>query len=219
MIFKKKKIKTYKDKRIFNIVTVNQNFENLVFFTNLIKDLEHFVFFGTLLGLIREQNLIEGDDDIDFYINIREREKLIFILKSNNIIVDETLSINKNESFLQIMRTHNNINYVVDFYFYDSVQDELNIVEKWNFEGKIDSSSTHLKIPKIFIYPIKPTKVKNHQFYFPSQPLYLCEFLYGPNWKIKMKKDEEYQIKVINNKPVFFKIKKNFFGIKKIIID
>ena len=219
MIFKKKKIKTYKDKRIFKLVTVDQNFENLVFFTNLIKDLEHFVFYGTLLGLVREKNLIEGDDDIDFYINIKERQKLISILKANSINVDETLSINKNECFLQIMRSHNNINYVVDFYFYNSVPDEFNIIEKWNFEGKIGDVTTHLKIPKIFIYPIKSIEVKNCQFYFPSHPLYLCEYIYGPNWKIKMKKDQEYKIKVINNKPVLFKIQKNFFGIKKIVID
>ena len=34
----------------------------------LFEKLEYFVFFGTLLGLIRENELLEYDDDIDFLI-------------------------------------------------------------------------------------------------------------------------------------------------------
>jgi len=218
-MFFKKKIKSYKDKKIFKQVTAEENFKNLIFFSNLIKDLEHFVFFGTLLGLVREKNLIEGDDDVDFYVNMNEREKLISILKLNFIVVDETLSVNKNKSFLQVFRFYNNVKFIIDFYFYDSNKDKFNIIEKWNFEGGTHIQSKHLRIPKIFIYPIKSNMINGHQFFFPSQPVLLCEFLYGPNWNVKMKKDEEYSIKVINNKPVLFKIKKNFFGIKKIILD
>ena len=54
---------------------------------------------------------------------------------------------------------------------------------------------------------------------FPSQPIQLCEFLYGPSWKKKIIKDQDYTIKVINNKPVLFKIKKNIFFRKKLEID
>ena len=218
-MFFKKKIKSHKDKRIFKKVTAEKNFKNLIFFSNLIKDLGHFVFFGTLLGLVREKNLIEGDDDIDFYVNINEREKLISILKLNFIVVDETLSVNKNKSFLQVFRFYDDVKFIIDFYFYDTNKDKFNIIEKWNFEGGTHIQSKHLRIPKIFIYPIKSNMINGHQFFFPSQPVLLCEFLYGPNWNVKMKKDEEYSIKVINNKPVLFKIKKNFFGIKKIILD
>jgi phosphorylcholine metabolism protein LicD len=92
-------------------------------------------FFGTLLGLVREKNLIEGDDDVDFYVNINEREKLISILKLNFIVVDETLSVNKNKSFLQVFRFYNDVKFIIDFYFYDSNKDKFNIIEKWNFEG------------------------------------------------------------------------------------
>ena len=42
-------------------------FSNLKFFTSIIKNI-YFVFFGTLLGLTRDNNLIENDDDIDFYV-------------------------------------------------------------------------------------------------------------------------------------------------------
>ena len=65
MIFKKKKIKNYKD--LGPPVNVKENFSNLIFITKIIKNLEYFVFFGTLLGLVRDNNLIKNDDDIDIY--------------------------------------------------------------------------------------------------------------------------------------------------------
>ena len=71
MIFKKK-IETLKDKQ--SQISVEENFLNLKFFSKIISKIEHFVFFGTLLGLVRDGNLIENDDDIDFYVNIKERE-------------------------------------------------------------------------------------------------------------------------------------------------
>ena len=200
-------------------VSKEVNRDNLLYTVQLIHEIDYYPFYGTLLGLVREDDIIEGDDDIDFYVNINEREKLISILKLNFIVVDETLSVNKNKSFLQVFRFYNNVKFIIDFYFYDSNKDKFNIIEKWNFEGGTHIQSKHLRIPKIFIYPIKSNMINGHQLFLPSQPVLLCEFLYGPNWNLKMKKDEEYLIKVINNKPVLFKIKKNFFGIKKIILD
>ena len=70
--------------------------------------------------------------------------------------------------------------------------------------------------------PDNPIQFKDFQsslIKFPSKPIYICEFLYGPDWKNKIKKDKEYTIKVINNKPVLLKIKKNFFFKKKLQID
>ena len=72
MIFKKK-IKSYKE--LNNTLTVEENFSNLIFITNIISELEYFIFFGTLLGMVRENNLIENDDDIDIYVNLKERDQ------------------------------------------------------------------------------------------------------------------------------------------------
>ena len=33
------------------------------------KKCEHFLFFGSLLGIVRENSPIKGDDDVDFYVN------------------------------------------------------------------------------------------------------------------------------------------------------
>ena len=132
MIFKKKK-KTFKDGQIK--ISVKENFSNLKFFTNIIKNIEYFVFFGTLLGLTRDNNLIENDDDIDFYVNIKERDNLIKILKDHSINVNLELKVNKNKSFLQIKNKINNKDAIVDFYFFEDDLDEHHLIEKWNFEG------------------------------------------------------------------------------------
>lgn len=211
MIFKKKK-KTFKDGQIK--ISVKENFSNLKFFTNIIKNIEYFVFFGTLLGLTRDNNLIENDDDIDFYVNIKERDNLIKILKDHSINVNLELKVNKNKSFLQIKNKINNKDAIVDFYFFEDDLDEHHLIEKWNFEGGTHIPSKHLRIPKIFTHPIQKREINSVSINFPAEPIYLCEFLYGKNWRIRMKKDSEYTIKVINGKPVLFNVKKTFFGKK-----
>ena len=100
-------------------MTQDDAFKNLCYFINLIQDFEYFIFFGTLLGLTRENNIIDGDDDVDFYVNEKHRDNLIEILKSNSIEVNKTLHTNRDKSFLQVVRIHNNKAYLVDFYFYD----------------------------------------------------------------------------------------------------
>ena len=215
MIFKKK-IKSYKE--LNNTLTVEENFSNLIFITNIISELEYFIFFGTLLGMVRENNLIENDDDIDIYVNLKEREKLIQILKNNSVNVDLDLKVNQNPSFLQITRLINNKNAIIDFYFFEDNLDDFYLIEKWNFEGGTNNPDTHLRIPKIFTHPIKKVEIKKSFIKFPAQPKYLCEFLYGKNWHKKMEKGTEYTIKVIGGKPVLFKFKKTLFGKKKILI-
>ena len=214
-MFFKNKEKSYKEN--LDYVSIEENFENLVFFTKLISHLEYFVFFGSLLGLVRENNLIEGDDDIDLYVNIKHRDELIKILKDNSVEVNLNLSVNKNDSFLQIKRSINNKDLICDFYFYEDHLDEKFIVEKWNFEGGTNDTSKHLRIPKIYIFPIQTKTVRSFQINFPAEPIYLCEFLYGKNWRSKLKKDYEYTIKVIDGKPILFKVKKTLFGVKYLI--
>ena len=53
------------------------NFQNLILVAPLIKGVEYFIFYGTLLGIIRENNIIKGDDDIDFLVNYRSKKLLL----------------------------------------------------------------------------------------------------------------------------------------------
>ncbi len=213
------KIKIFSKKKQKKKVSTHDMFNNLLFISNLIKEFENFIFFGTLLGLVRDNKIIEGDDDIDFYVNINHRDSLIKKLKSNFLIIDENNPDNQNNSFLQVFRKFEDKIFVIDFYFYEPDKDEEFIIERWNFQGMPDNENKHLRIPKIFVYPIQQKAYKTYPVNFPSQPIQLCEFLYGPSWKKKIIKDQDYTIKVINNKPVLFKIKKNIFFRKKLEID
>ena len=60
----KKKIKTFK--QISTNISVEENENNLIYFSKLFINVEYFIFFGTLLGITRDKGLIDGDDDIDF---------------------------------------------------------------------------------------------------------------------------------------------------------
>ena len=172
-----------------------------------------------MLGFIRDGYLIEGDDDIDIYVNKKQKEKLISLLKKNHVDVDLNLSVNKGEYLLQIKRTINNRHTIFDFYFFEDDIDDLYIVERWNFGALTHDPSKHLRTPKIFIYPIQKIKIRSHEFNVPANSKYVCEFLYGRNWTKKLKKDEDYTIEVIDGKPVMFKLKENFFGKKKIFLE
>ena len=212
----KKKIKTFK--QISKNISVEENENNLIYFSKLFVNVEYFIFFGTLLGITRDKGLIDGDDDIDFYVNLKDRFKLIENLKNNNIEVDLTLSVNKNNYFLQIKRVFNKKILITDFYFYETDIEKNFIIERWNFEGGTHDASKYLRIPKIFIFPLKKILFKSVEIFIPKESELTCEFLYGINWKKKLKKDKEYTIKVINGKPYLFIIKK-FLFFKKLFLS
>jgi len=212
----KKKIKTFK--QISKNISVEENENNLIYFSKLFINVEYFIFFGTLLGITRDKGLIDGDDDIDFYVNLKDRFKLIENLKNNNIEVDLTLSVNKNNYFLQIKRVFNKKILITDFYFYETDIEKNFIIERWNFEGGTHDASKYLRIPKIFIFPLKKILFKSVEIFIPKESELTCEFLYGINWKKKLKKDKEYTIKVINGKPYLFIIKK-FLFFKKLFLS
>jgi len=212
----KKKIKTFK--QISKNISVEENENNLIYYSKLFINVEYFIFFGTLLGITRDKGLIDGDDDIDFYVNLKDRFKLIENLKNNNIEVDLTLSVNKNNYFLQIKRVFNKKILITDFYFYETDIEKNFIIERWNFEGGTHDASKYLRIPKIFIFPLKKILFKSVEIFIPKESELTCEFLYGINWKKKLKKDKEYTIKVINGKPYLFIIKK-FLFFKKLFLS
>ena len=92
------------------------------------------------------------------------------------------------------------------------------IIERWNFEGGTNDASKYLRIPKIFIFPLKKILFKSCEISIPKEGELICEFLYGINWKKKLKKDKEYKIKVINGKPYLFIVKK-FLFFKRLLLS
>ena len=75
------------------------NFQNLISVSPLLKNIEYFIFYGTLLGIIRENNIIKGDDDIDFLVNHKFKKTLlgsicdiyVWINSSNNCFIAKNM--------------------------------------------------------------------------------------------------------------------------------
>ena len=91
------------------------NLSNLLYISKLFKNINFFIFYGTLLGMERNNTIIEGDDDIDILIDINDKNQVISLIKSN-----DDLEINENNSnryFLQLNKKTNNILSCIDLLF------------------------------------------------------------------------------------------------------
>ena len=173
----------------------------------MLKTIQHFVFYGTLLGLTRENNIIDGDDDVDFLVDIKDKKKLIKIMtKSKSFKLNGK---NSNKYFIQYSLKKNNLETFVDFYFYKNNFSKNYIIERHNFLSNISNPNYALHIPKQNIFPV----VKNKNFKLVSMPKHpekICEYLYGRNWKTPLKKNTGYRMEIVNNKPIL--IKRSFIG-------
>ena len=174
------------------------NLENLGYLTPYLYNMEYVLFFGSLLGYCRDKNLLELDDDVDFYVNIKHRNEIHDVLKKAgfNITIEESC-------FVQGSRTIDGIDTYVDFYLYEDMPDNDYILERWGFYGAPQSPAAHLHVPKRIIYPIAWGEIGNIKFKVPSNIEECCRFLYGSEYDTPFVKGADYSIIIKNNKPTF----------------
>ncbi len=181
--------------------------DDLKFIFKLLKDYSPFVFYGTLLGITRENNLIKGDDDIDILININYKKEVISILK-NTESFKQSKGIT-NDYFTQFINNKDNIKTLIDIYFYIDQKNKDYLIEKHNWLSTINSKKHELHIPKKLVFPLKNIK-EYENIVFPNENEKLCRFLYGETWRIKLKKNTGYRMEIVNNKPKL--IRRSFLG-------
>jgi hypothetical protein len=181
--------------------------KNLILFSQKFKKYKPVIFYGTLLGIIRENSIIKNDDDIDLLVNLKFKKNIIKDIKK-----EKKFHINKKISdkyFVQIFFKVDEITIFIDLYFYTNNKNHKFIIDRHNFFGNINIKKFFLHIPKRYFFPIKSNN-KFKDIYMPNKPLVLCKFLYGKNWNIPQKKNANYKMKIINNEP--FIVKKNIFS-------
>ncbi len=182
------------------------NRKNLIDISIALSNIEYFIFFGTLLGVVREGDVIDGDDDVDIYVNIDFRDELIRLIKQSDFFIDQDSIFNKKSNyFVQANRKYGDVVSFVDFYFFEDRLDEEYIVERWNFKGIPDDPNLAIHIPKSFVYP-----VVNEEFYgvnicLPSDGKAMCQYLYGDDWELPLKKGAQYSVEIIDNAPKIFR--------------
>lgn len=182
------------------------NRANLVLISKLLEDIDHFVFFGTLLGLTRELDIIEGDDDIDILVPLEKRDLVIQKISGiDSFNIDFDKQCNKFNYFLQVDSSVNGRSSLVDFYFYENNPEDDFIVDRWNFLGKCENTKFGLHIPKKFIFPLIQEEFFNQKIKLPARKELLCEWLYGKSWRTPRMKNVSYIMRIIENRPMLIK--------------
>ena len=179
------------------------NRRNFIDAVAALKDINPFPFFGTLLGLIRDGDVIKGDDDVDLYVNIEFRDRAIECLIEVGFEIDVNISPNQTPYFAQAVRIFGEIRTFVDIYFYEDLYALPYITERWNFAGTPACFEAHMNIPKYLLFPLKKKNTFGIDVWFPAHPKKILNFLYGDMWRRKLSKiNGEYITAMIDNEPL-----------------
>ena len=165
---------------------------------------EYFLFFGSLLGYVRDGTPIDGDDDVDMYVDKKNSDVVRRLLKKHRFEVLLDGRAGDEDFFIQSYKYHNGKHLKADFYFYNS-NDPLYLIDRWNFHAAPENPARAMKIPKPLIFPLQSTTYCNSQVYIPRYPEIICEFLYGLNWRRRMNKKTDYKNYVVGGKPLLIK--------------
>ena len=100
-----------------------------------------FIAYGTLLGIVRNNSCIDGDDDIDIICNINDYQKLRAILEKENYELEFGYGINESKKIIKTKASSESVS--IDFYM-TKVDDNGNFNDLW--EGYIWSNCYQKKI-------------------------------------------------------------------------
>lgn len=158
---------------------IRESLSNLKIIFEILDEIEveYFVFFGTLLGVIRNKNLIEHDTDTD-----------IFIKKISKIQINYLSKRLKENNFDKFRHTSEIISYKRNNEYTDL----------YLFKLSNDCFRCHgFNIPVKYVENLKSIRVKGLNFRVPKKYKQCLDLLYGIDWKI--------EIKQYNAKPGFYK--------------
>jgi len=137
------------------------------------NDLDFYLAFGTLLGAVRDHDIIEGDEDIDTYILEIDKNKfftIIPILKENGF---------------ELCRVKENILYsfwyetlYIDVYFFGTYNHWL--WGLWCYKYYVYA------MPKKYFKETQEIDFLGTTFKCPKYPEKLLKYMYGNNWNIHL---------------------------------
>jgi hypothetical protein len=145
------------------------------------------------LGLVRDGGGIDFDDDIDIMVPYHQSKKLesiLDVLPSSLISYNLEVDINTTPYFKQYLISINEKKIPVDFYFYDD--DEDYIIDWWTHDAWLYGIEP-FKVPKALIFPLKEIYLRNNYFNIPAHPEACCLYLFGRKWRMKKRKNIDYE--------------------------
>lgn len=178
-----------------------RNIEGFCLVAAACADIEMFPFFGTLLGITREDNLLAFDDDVDFYVSINDRSRLEERLSKLPVTVDLSLERNHSPYFLQAAAVIDGEEVLIDFYFYEAPSGAPFISDRWNFSGFWTDPRNEMRVPSEIVFPLQRKSLFGIEFFLPSSPELCCRFLYGSSWEKPLSKGSQYFISIYSYAP------------------
>ncbi len=182
---------------------IEHNIENLRFVSERLAHIPHFIFFGTLLGYVRNRSIIPTDDDIDIYVEAKYLRKVERAFAGSELELSKRRSrrLGKNRNFKQGVRIQYGVETYADFYFYQKPLFKDYVVDHWNFSGHWRDDETDLHVPKSLLFPIMPAVMHGIDIKLPAQPEACCAYLYGEDWKTPQAKGSQYKMTIVDHKP------------------
>ncbi len=180
-------------------ITQEINSKNLIKSCKLLNSItkEYTVFFGTLLGLHRDGDVIDGDDDIDFLAPAKLYDDIKTLFLKNGYIATQ---YDVKDIYTQFKTVIDNCEVLIDFYYYIDY-DEDYVIDRWNFFGQPFNTEKWMAIPKPYLFDFKQIRYKDIQVSIVSNPIEICKYLYGDRYKEPLSKKTKYDMTIVNNMP------------------
>ena len=191
------------------------NFKNLSLFSNILSDnnIEYCITWGTLLSFIRDGDLFEEDDDVDFSINSKDFYLVKHLIRKHRFHSVTPTSVPRwgkvhiekhHLSLLQCIIQYGYAMSFVDIYPYEDSEHDY-VTDYWQGEklsiGEKIERKTALHIPKDLLFPFKEVDFNGAKIKIPNKPEEFIEYGYGEHWREKLEKGKDYSWSVVNNKP------------------
>ena len=145
--------------------------ENLFIFNSIMENtkIRYGLFFGTLLGAVRDNGLIEYDEDVDIYILEEDKHDTFNLLFKFREVGLELIRVG--DGYVSLMR---NDEYIDLYFFRKSTR--FFFLKYRTHRNKYAVKESYLT------HPIK-YELYNKEFYIPNNPEKVLRDLYGNNWK------------------------------------
>lgn len=167
--------KHYHGKRQFNNFSNDEYRSRAIdvmfdFYDYMSSDVDIWPMFGTILGIIRNDDLIHHDDDIDFG----------YFKKDTSIIIDKLDSIHGKNGYLVIRNEFSNL--------YSLAKDDV-LIDLYEFEQLVESPflqqghRSFYNLMKDELFPLKTIEFKGKELKCMNDPVKFFERYYGEDWK------------------------------------
>lgn len=168
----------------------------LVYVHNLLQknNIKHFLLYGTLLGCIREKNIIEYDYDFDMGIMYEDVEKILSLKQEDNDFQFKKMYLDYSSKSSNFKRTEEHWRVSLGVYFKDKKAGDLYVYHscKDAYTRRYDPNLKLLFWPKstfptVLIECLSSGFIRDVEFPIPNHPVVLLEYFYGPMWTIPIK--------------------------------